>query len=276
MKLISFLVTAVIALSLLSCREREQSADADLQTEMQMQSRHIDIKPIDIIIGKPLYILDGYEITREQLDVIGTNPEHIESITVLKNISSVIQYGYKGKNGVIIVELKDEPIYGVDGKMPDEWPMFPGGDRALFEWLEKEFRFPKELLDNSLVGTLTIKLIVEKDGSIGNIEIVSSPHQLLSDEAVRMMKSSPRWTPGKKNGEPIRVYYHIPIPYRFDNTRYESKDTERIYDVAQQMPQFPGGDAELLKYLRDNATHLGTRLKATSGRKKFRPLFLFI
>lgn len=96
----------------------------------------------------------------------------------------------------------------------EQMPQFPGGDAALFEYLADNIEYPAECEADGIQGRVIVTFIVETDGSITNIKVAKSVHPLLDDEAVRVIKSMPKWTPGKQNGKAVRVKYTTPVTFR--------------------------------------------------------------
>lgn len=74
--------------------------------------------------------------------------------------------------------------------------------------------YPLKALENKIQGRVILTFVVEKDGSLTNIEVLSSPHALLAKEAVRVVSRSPKWTPGTRDGSALRVQYTIPLDFR--------------------------------------------------------------
>lgn len=101
---------------------------------------------------------------------------------------------------------------------PDEDPVPYGGDINAFRaWLMgKALQYPRVAIDNNITGTVTIKFVVEKDGALSGFEAIASPDKMLTDEAIRALRSSPRWKPGKQRNRPVRVFYVLPVVFRLD------------------------------------------------------------
>lgn len=93
-------------------------------------------------------------------------------------------------------------------------PMFPGGDSELLSWIRQNLRPQVDDNGNRITGRVICQFIIEKDGSVSNIQVLKSPDSVLADEAVRVLKSSPKWEPGKHNGQAVRIYYRIPISFK--------------------------------------------------------------
>jgi protein TonB len=104
---------------------------------------------------------------------------------------------------------KEDTIFRVVEKMPE----FPGGLPALYEYLGKNIVYPKMAREVNIQGTVVLGFVVEKDGSLFNIQIERSPDQLLSDEALRVVTAMPHWSPGLQRNKPVRVSFYLPIKF---------------------------------------------------------------
>ncbi len=94
-------------------------------------------------------------------------------------------------------------------------PTFDGGGLSHFrDWVQRQLVYPREALERGISGTVTVKYVIERDGSVSNIETLRSPGNLLSAEAERVIGMSPKWTPGMQAGKPVRVYYILPVMFR--------------------------------------------------------------
>jgi periplasmic protein TonB len=94
-------------------------------------------------------------------------------------------------------------------------PEFPGGDKELYKFLMKNLSYPNAAVRANVEGKVYVKFVVEKDGSIGNLQILKSVGFGCDEEALRVLKSMPSWSPGKQNGKAVRVYYTMPIVFKF-------------------------------------------------------------
>ena len=93
-------------------------------------------------------------------------------------------------------------------------PQFPGGQIAMLQYLMKNIKYPEQAMKEGIQGRITVRFIVEKDGSISDVKPVLSVHPLLNKEAVRVVKSMPKWSPGKHNGKPVRVRFNLPVMFK--------------------------------------------------------------
>ncbi|MFI3259777.1 MAG: M56 family metallopeptidase [Rikenellaceae bacterium] len=93
-------------------------------------------------------------------------------------------------------------------------PKFQGGDLPAFRnWVMQSIRYPAEAAQKNISGRVVASFIIEKNGSIKHIEILHSPEQSFSDEVVRLLKSSPQWTPAQQRGKTVRLKYTMPIEF---------------------------------------------------------------
>lgn len=93
-------------------------------------------------------------------------------------------------------------------------PQFPGGQIAMMKYIMENMKYPEQAMKEGIQGRVTVRFIVEKDGSISNVRPILSVHPLLNKEAVRVVESMPKWTPGKQNGKPVRVRFNLPVMFK--------------------------------------------------------------
>lgn len=90
----------------------------------------------------------------------------------------------------------------------EQRPEFPGGLQAFYEFVGKNYRVPKV---KSLKGKVFVQFVIEKDGSVTDIKVVRDLGHGTAKEAIRVLKKSPKWTPGVQNGKNVRVMFSLPI-----------------------------------------------------------------
>ena len=100
----------------------------------------------------------------------------------------------------------------------EDMPEFPGGNVEIGKFISRNFNWPLEGAEMGIQGRIICGFVIEKDGSINIVEIVSPLHHLFDAEAMRVIKRMPRWTAGKKNGKPVRVYFIIPVRIPLQHT----------------------------------------------------------
>ena len=96
----------------------------------------------------------------------------------------------------------------------EQMPSFPGGQEGLFAYLSKNIRYPAVAEENGIQGRVIVAFFVGKDGSINNVRVVKGVDKSLDNEAIRVVKSMPRWLPGRANGEPVAVKYTVPVTFK--------------------------------------------------------------
>ena len=109
----------------------------------------------------------------------------------------------------------DEEIYA--GKVDVQTlPQFPGGDEAFMKYIEENLVYPEKAKEDSITGKVLVGFVVEADGSITNVEVIRSANKILDEEAIRVVKSMPKWIPGMQFDKPVRTSYNLPITFKLD------------------------------------------------------------
>ena len=168
-----------------------------------------------------------------------------------------------------VVTYAPQPKEAVQGEVfqvVEEQPMFPGGMGEMMKYLQENIKYPEQAKSNGVQGRVIVQFVVNKDGSISNDTVVRSVDPLLDAEAIRVVRSMPNWTAGKQKGEAVRVRFTLPVTFRLDGGT-ESKSAEvkqvakvptqgeEIFNVVEQMPEYPGGVGELMKFLQRNVRY---------------------
>ena len=93
-------------------------------------------------------------------------------------------------------------------------PQFPGGDAALMEYIESHIQFPPMYAEINVQGKVVVQFVVDKTGEIGEVKVVRSVDKDLDEEAVRIVKTLPKFIPGRHNGQAVSVWYTLPVTFR--------------------------------------------------------------
>ena len=110
-----------------------------------------------------------------------------------------------------VEEEEEEVVFVVVESMPE----FPGGQQALFKYLSENVKYPVIAQENGIQGRVICQFVVNKDGSIVDVEVVRSGGDAsLDKEAIRVIKSMPKWKPGKQRGKAVRVKYTLPVNFK--------------------------------------------------------------
>ena len=117
------------------------------------------------------------------------------------------------------VEVKEEVVEEDQPFLIAEtMPSFQGGDLNTFRaWVQQNVRFPQIALENGIQGRVVLSFVIEKDGRLTNIQVLQTPDRSLSEEAVRVLSKSPKWSPGKQRNQVVRVKYTLPVDFRVQN-----------------------------------------------------------
>ena len=152
-----------------------------------------------------------------------------KKINVIKEIRSIEQQLYGKAMMIVGISLlrtlssceKDdddiddpEPVTEIVDETVDQMASYPDGIPALMDFLNENTKYPEQAEREGIEGRVVAGFIVERDGSVSNIEILKSVHPLLDAEVVRVMSLMPNWIPGRQNGQPVRVKYSLPITFR--------------------------------------------------------------
>ena len=129
----------------------------------------------------------------------------------LKDVPIVVKYGVQRfKHNAAKAVGNDDTVY----RSVEQMPRFPGGEAALMKYLESHIKYPPEAAENNVQGHVIVQFVVKKDGSIGEVKVVRSLEENLDKEAIRVIKSLPKFTPGRHDGKAVSVWYTLPVPFK--------------------------------------------------------------
>ena len=219
-----------------------KSADEDInakneQGEVIMAPEDIpeEEEQIDIPEQKPEEVQVEEEVAATQavtevkiVETVDKDREVKDQEQVLENTAQLGADDHKGVEDVNrdrvvkdVVEVKPVEKPKDEGPvsmaMVEQKPLFPGGDKAMYKWLNDNIIYPAAASEEGVQGKVTVQFIVEKDGSISHVQVVRGKHPALDAEAARVIRKMPRWTPGRNNGQPVRVTYHLPVQFKLAN-----------------------------------------------------------
>ena len=120
----------------------------------------------------------------------------------------------------IVVEPKVEPEAKPEQifKSVEQMPQFPGGEAALMKYLASHINYPPLAAENNIQGRVIVQFVVDKTGRVGEVKLARSVDKDLDNEAVRVCKSLPKFTPGRQNGQPVSVWYTLPVIFKLQGT----------------------------------------------------------
>ena len=171
------------------------------------------------------YYVDGKKVTREAFNEVA--PYDISAIEVNKNVKPAqirMTTNAAAEKAAAVKEAKKASAAAGDNDVftqVEEMPQYPGGMKALLQYLAMNIRYPKEGMEGNIEGRVVIKFVVSKTGKVENPEVIRSVSPELDAEAIRVVNSLPAWTPGKVNGKPVACYYTLPIAFKLTSTGTE-------------------------------------------------------
>jgi protein TonB len=109
-------------------------------------------------------------------------------------------------SAVVLKTNDDVPV-----RFCDQMPEFPGGIDSLYQFIRANISYPPH--SGNIQGTVVVEFVIEKEGTIGKVNVIAKAHPLLDAEAVRVVKLLPKWKPGKIKGKPTAVWYTLPVAF---------------------------------------------------------------
>lgn len=198
--------------------QKQKKAEVKKQIKVQEPEKVVERVKSSVKFTAPVIKKDS-EVKPE--DEIKTQDQ------LMQNKAAIGSFDVKGNddaNGEVLkakeVIAQPEPPKVEENKvfdMVEEMPSFPGGPAALMQFLLSNTHYPAVAQENGVQGRVTVSFVVEKDGSITDVQVARSADPSLDKEAVRVVKSMPRWTPGRQNGSTVRVKFNVPVTFRLNN-----------------------------------------------------------
>ena len=166
----------------------------------------VSIVPPEIL--EPEIVYEDYIIT-EDIPVVEKFEEPVS--TPLNPESDETLLSQQKSETVAQVETKENAKAATSAEI---MPQFPGGQTALIRFIYQNIQYPSAALKQRIEGRVWCSFIVETDGSISNVSLEEGVYIFLDEEAIRVLKTMPAWSPGRTNGENVRVKVYIPIVFR--------------------------------------------------------------
>lgn len=139
--------------------------------------------------------------------------EEVTNAKVAISVADVV--GNDEENGADIADVKE--MAPDEGTAPltyvEQMPYFPGGTQAMFKYIKDHLDYPEQAVENGIQGKVLLRFVVLPTGEIGQVEVIRKLDPLCDQEAIRMIKSMPKWVPGKQNGRAVSVWFNLPISF---------------------------------------------------------------
>jgi len=207
-------VTQVTELSALEQKEKKAEVK-QRKVEVKIPEKVVERVKSSIKFTAPVIKKDNEVKPEEELK---TQDELMNTKTA---IGTFDVKGNDDQNGEVVkakeVIVQQEPPKVEENKIFDvveQMPAFPGGDAALMKYLRDNIHYPTVAAENGVQGRVVVGFVVEKDGSVTDVNIMKGQDPSLDKEAMRVVKSMPKWIPGKQNGTTVRVKYQVPVTFR--------------------------------------------------------------
>ena len=136
-------------------------------------------------------------------------------------------------------------------KTVEVMPEYPGGMDSLIAFLSRNIQYPSEAKSEGVEGKVLVSFIIDKTGNVNKVRALNAVGYGCDEEAVRVISMMPEWKPGKNDGKNVNVEYKIPISFNLG----QKVESEKVFQEVDQMPEFPGGTAALIKYLGSEITY---------------------
>ena len=144
-----------------------------------------------------------------QLEIVDDNVE-TEDI----NINAEVEQNEVIEEYVAPEVVEEEVVEQEIFQIVEEMPAFPGGEQKLMEYVGKNIKYPQIARETGIQGRVFIGFVVEPDGSVSNVKLLRGIGGGCDEEAMRVVKSMPKWKPGKQRGKAVRVSYQIPVFFK--------------------------------------------------------------
>ena len=128
-------------------------------------------------------------------------------------------FGEKGAVQILSEAERAEPKDSIYHSV-EQMPQFPGGDAALMKYIQPHLNYPPMAAHLSIQGCVVLQFVVDKTGKVGEVKVARSVDKELDHEAVRLVKTLPNFTPGRQNGEPVNVWYTLPVRFKLKDIHH--------------------------------------------------------
>ena len=192
--------------------EIKKSPKADLQNKRGLLLEIGLVVALALVIAAFAYTPKEHRIEKADLLQVVTNDTKITTevdFAEFDENTEVIQ-----QVDVVEETIEDDQPFLIAETMPS----FQGGDLNTFRnWVQQNVKFPQIALENGIQGRVVLSFVIEKDGRLTNIQVLQTPDRSLSEEAIRVLNKSPKWSPGKQRNQVVRVKYTLPVDFRVQN-----------------------------------------------------------
>ncbi len=235
--LVAILVLLILSLTGVFSRAEEEGPDAATEQELATFAADevIEEEPEEeqVKFEEPEEIIQPEEVANEQriTDLLIVEDDKFDETKEVKTQEEMTQNEAQAgavditegtndlnkqvvKEQIIAPEPAPEPEKVYNIAMVEQKPEFPGGEAAMYKWLGDHINYPAAASEEGVSGRVVVEFVVSKTGAIENVRVLRGRHPALDKEALRVVKSMPKWQPGRNNGQPVKVTYTLPVTFR--------------------------------------------------------------
>ncbi|MCM1095885.1 MAG: energy transducer TonB [Terasakiella sp.] len=235
--LVAVLIILVLSLTGVFSRAEEEGPDAATEQELATfapeEVIEEEIEEEQVHFEEPEEIIQPEEVANEQriTDLLIVEDEKFDETKEVKTQEEMTENEAQAgavditegtndlnkqvvKEQIIAPEPAPEPEKVYNIAMVEQKPEFPGGDAAMYKWLGDHINYPAAAAEEGVSGRVVVEFVVSKTGAIENVKVLRGRHPALDKEALRVVKSMPKWQPGRNNGQPVKVTYTLPVTFR--------------------------------------------------------------
>jgi len=232
---------------------------ADFTKEMSViMEKDPEYKGSVIQRQSPLAVIDGEITDKNYMDALKELGYNLGIVKQISGKEATDKYGEKGANGVMELTTRNKALEM--GLKPEYFPRLSPEDYPTFQnqkwngfraWVTDNVKYPPEAQARKIEGWITANFTVELDGTVSNPVVLGSVDPVLSDEVIRVIKSSPKWEPPKNPAVDMPFTSSVNIGFKLPDQIVK----EEPFVVVEEMPMYPGGEGELLKFLAENTQY---------------------
>lgn len=183
------------------------------QTEKKIEAIDMQVAPIDeeIIIATT----EDQKPPEVKVQTVQVLSDFINIVKNDQQISSDFDFTeFTADFAIEVPTVVEEEVEEIPVFVAEEMPTFQGGDLNTFRnWVQSRLEYPRMAQENNIQGKVILQFVIERDGTLTNIQEIASPDRSLTEEAIRVLRQSPKWSPGKQRNRPVRVAYILPIDF---------------------------------------------------------------
>lgn len=208
----------IVALGVILCAFEWSTSEKAESVIQQEEAAPIEVEEIPVTTEAPLPLPETPKIPQlsDMIEVV--NDDVVVDTDLFISLEDEADMGVEIMD--YVAEVAEETIEEapIPFTLVEEKPSFNGGDANQFvRWVQSNMVFPEAARENGISGRIFVQFTIEPDGSLTNIKILRGLDPSLDQEVIRVVSSSPKWTPGKQRDKAVRVTYQFPVTFQLRN-----------------------------------------------------------